>query len=295
MIGRITDQSLLRAAQSNLQSSKNTLAVAQERASSLAAIGKPSDDPRGAVTSMQVRSDIAANAQHARNADNAEGWLTTIDSALSRSTELVGRARVLLLQGSNDGSMSQTARDAIAAELTGLRDSLLQQANSTYLGRSVFAGTSDAGSAFGSGPDYDATPVSGVVNREIAEGVTVRVDADGAKIFGEGDNSVFRVLDDLAAKLKLGTSISGDIARFDQVTAGIVGASAEVGSRHSLVLRTQEDLMARNVELETSRAGVEDLDLAEQLLELQFQENAYQRALAVTARALPATLLDYLR
>lgn len=295
MIGRITDQSLLRAAQSNLQSSKNTLAVAQERASSLAAIGKPSDDPRGAVTSMQVRSDIAANAQHARNADNAEGWLTTIDSALSRSTELVGRARVLLLQGSNDGSMSQTARDALAAELTGLRDSLLQQANSTYLGRSVFAGTADTGKAFDTAPPYASTAVSAPVNREIAEGVTVRVDAEGAKIFGQGDDSVFRVLDDLAAKLKSGTSISGDIARFDQVTAGIVGASAEVGSRHSLVLRTQEDLMARNVELETSRAGVEDLDLAEQLLELQFQENAYQRALAVTARALPATLLDYLR
>lgn len=293
MIGRITDQALVRSAQGNLQLSKGALAVAQERASTLSAISKPSDDPRGAATSMELRSALSANAQHGRNADNAEGWLVTIDSAVARSTELVGRARVLLLQGSNDGSMSPEAREAVAAELEGLADSLLKQANASYLGRNVFAGTSDAGVAFAA--DFSYTGGGNAVNRQIGEGISVRIDADGAAIFGEGDDSVFALLGSLADDLRAGTSVSSRISEFDTKTAGIVAASADVGSRHSLVLRSQEELMSRNIELETRRAGVEELDLAETILDLQMQESAYQRALAVTARALPATLLDYLR
>ncbi|WP_448074026.1 flagellin [Georgenia yuyongxinii] len=44
---------------------------------------KASDDPAGMVDAMRIRSDQRANAQHARNAGDGVGWLTTVDTALT--------------------------------------------------------------------------------------------------------------------------------------------------------------------------------------------------------------------
>jgi flagellar hook-associated protein 3 FlgL len=47
--------------------------------------------------------------------------------------------------------------------------------------------------------------------------------------------------------------------------------------------------------LEAQRAGAEDVDLAQVILDLKTQEVTYQSALAVTARVLQPTLMDFLR
>ncbi len=47
--------------------------------------------------------------------------------------------------------------------------------------------------------------------------------------------------------------------------------------------------------LENRRARIEDLDLAGAVLDLQVQQTTYQAALAVTAKVLQPTLMDYLR
>ncbi|MDC7121505.1 hypothetical protein OMK64_08140, partial [Cellulomonas fimi] len=43
-------------------------------------------------------------------------------------------------EGGN-GGLGATSREALAAEIEGVRDSLMDQANASYAGRSVFAGT----------------------------------------------------------------------------------------------------------------------------------------------------------
>ena len=47
--------------------------------------------------------------------------------------------------------------------------------------------------------------------------------------------------------------------------------------------------------LETRLSGVEDIDLAEVILELQMQEVAYTGALGAAARVLQPSLMDFLR
>jgi flagellar hook-associated protein 3 FlgL len=49
-----------------------------------------------------------------------------------------------------------------------------------------------------------------------------------------------------------------------------------------------------SVSLEAQRADVEDVDLGKAILDLKAQELSYQAALAVTARALQPSLMDFL-
>ncbi|MFD1213647.1 flagellar hook-associated protein FlgL [Arthrobacter sp. GCM10027362] len=296
MISRVTNQTLAQSAQRNLQSGMAKLAHLQDQAATQQAITRPSDDPTAAADSMRIRAEQRATDQYGRNIDNGTGWLTTLDGALATATDLMQRVRDLTVRGAN-GSLNGTAKEAIAVEIEGLKKDLAAQANTTYLGRTVFAGTSDAGVAFR--PDGTFTGNGTPVERRIGPNSTVRVDAHGAEVFGEDTAttmSVFTLLDKIAADLRDPAANAGSrLAAVDQRLDAITGAHADVGVRHALLQQAEEANLDQKVALEAQRTGVEDVDLSKVILDLKLQEVSYQSALAVTARVLQPTLMDFLR
>jgi flagellar hook-associated protein 3 FlgL len=310
MITRTTTNLMMQAAQRNLKSNMQELARLQEQATSQKAITRPSDDPTATGDSLRIRAEQRASEQYGRNIDDGLGWLTTIDSTLATTTGLMNRVRDLTAQGAND-SNSPASRAAIAAELAGLKDELLGQANTKYLGRTVFAGNSDGGAAYSASyiyapPAPPAIPPAvppvppidlGSVDRRIGggSGDTLRVDADGRSVFGEGATSVFALIDTIVTELNGGINVGSRLSDIDTHMTAIREQQAVVGTRHAQILRAEEAHMEKKVSLEGQRAAIEDVDLAEVILDLKLQEVAYQSALAVTARVLQPTLMDFLR
>jgi len=296
MIPRVTSQTQMRSAQANLQASAQRLAQLQEQSSSLKIISRASDDPARAGNALAVRAEQRATAQYTRNADNGNGWLTTLDTALGASTTILNRVRDLTVQGSNAGTMTPAAKEAIAVQIDGLKKDLLTQANASYLGRTVFAGNSDAGVAFTAEGIHSGGSSAGV-ERRVGAGSTVRVDADGAAIFGSGDTSVFALLDTISAALRSPdptVSVSAHLAAIDTHVTAVIGARSEVGARQDRIETASASLVAQKGSLEAQRVQLEDADLATVILDLKLQEIAYQSALAVTARVIQPTLMDFL-
>jgi flagellar hook-associated protein 3 FlgL len=296
MITRMTTSTMMRQAQRNLQSNMVRLATLQDQATSLKAISRPSDDPTGTADSLKVHAQQRAVAQYTRNADNGDGWLTTIDTALKGATDILNRVRDLTLKGANDGSMSQEAKDAIALELVGLKEDLLKSANTAYLGRNVFSGNTDTGVAFDVATYAFSGAPGATVQRRVGDDSTVRVDADGSAVFGVAANSVFARIDSIVTDLRLGTNnIGTHLGALDGHMKSIVGQRAQAGAQLNQLERAQQGLTSQKGTLEARRASIEDLDLAQVILDLKTQEVTYQSALAVTARVLQPTLMDFLR
>lgn len=292
MIGRITSTQLLAQSQANMQTALARLSLLQEQASSGSRISKPSDDPAGTGQSLLIHGQQTALTQYGRNVDDGIGWLATIDTAFTNSTGLLQRARTLVLEAANSGTMSAQSREAVATELETIRDDLRGQANTRYNGRSVFAGTSDA-NAFDASYAYSGTAGS-TVERRIGDDTTVRVDADGAAAFGSGATSIFAELDATIADVRSGADVTGHIAQIDSGLNAIFTQQAVSGTRYSQLERAQDSVLAQSVALEGRRSSVEDVDTAQVLVELQSQNLAYQSALAVTAKSLPLSLLSFL-
>lgn len=295
MITRVTHHTVQQSTLANLQLNLSRMADLQARLSSGKNIGKPSDDPAGTAQTLQLRAERRAAEQAARNADDANSWLTVVDSALQTSVTTLRKARDLVVQGAT--SMGPTAREAIAVELEGLRDALLAQANTTYLGRSVFAGTSDAGAAFtdpGGGYAWEGTD-DATVDRRLAPSTTVRVDVDGRAAFGEGAGSVFALIDAVAADLRAGVDIRPRLDEIDVHMNNMLAELGSVGARHKQVLTAQEAIQKQLRDLDGSISAIEDIDIARTIVELQSQEVAYQAALGATARVLQPSLMDFLR
>jgi flagellar hook-associated protein 3 FlgL len=294
---RVTDQSMSLAAQRALGASQARLAAAQEAATSGARIGRPSDDPIGAGDALHVRAELAAMEQYKRNIDDGAAWLTTLDSALGGAASLLRQVRDAVIQGSN-GSLNQDARDALAQQVDSLRGDVLATANTRYLGRSVFAGTSDAEAAFTDGappapPAFNGA--AGAVHRRIGPDRTVRVDTDGGAAFGTGPTSVFVLLDRISADLRAGVDPAPHLTALDDAMTTIVAARSDVGSRLAQLNRAGQASMEATLSLEARRSGIEDIDLGKAALDLQLQHTAYQAALAVTAKVLQPSLVDFLR
>ena len=299
MTTRVTTQTMMNSSLRNLQSATSELARLQEQGGSRKAITRPSDDPSGTADALAVRAEIKSNNQYERNINDGNGWLTTANSALSSVTDLMNRAKDLTVQGANDGALSPTATEAIAVELESIRDELLAQANTTYLGRSIFAGTSDEPQAFAGAPDYAYSGGQGSVNRRISDGSTVRVDVDGARVFGAGPAagtaSMFTELDAIVKDLRNGVSVGPHLTTLDTRLDTVLTAFTTVGARHSTVLGAEASNLDRKVDLEAMRSGIEDVDIEKIILELKMQEVTYQTALSVTARTLQTTLMDFIR
>jgi len=294
MLTRVTNQTLMMSAQKNLAANKSALARSQAQAGDLKAISRPSDDPSGTASSLQVRGQQAAAAQYGRNIDNGRGWLTTIDAALSSTTDILRQVKDLTIQGSS-GTLSASARKGMAAELDGLRTELLNQANTTFMGRNVFAGNTDAGVAFTSASPPVFNGTNSAVTRRVADGVSVRVDVDGAVVFGSGPGNVFDLVAKVAADLRSGADPRASLDAIDNRMQTIVTQHSEVGGRDAQIQRAQEVNMKQQGALEDQRATIEDVDMAKAFLDLQLQQTNYSAALAVTAKVLPQTLMDFLR
>jgi flagellar hook-associated protein 3 FlgL len=149
---RVTESSMTTKALSDLQRTAARGQKIQQQISSGKLISRPSDSPTGTVTSLQLRGEVRATQQYSRNADDGLGWLGSIQDTLGDTSNQILRVRDLTVQALNSTSGDQGSRDALVAEIDNIKASLIGSANTKYMGRPVFGGTTSGTVAYdGSG------------------------------------------------------------------------------------------------------------------------------------------------
>jgi flagellar hook-associated protein 3 FlgL len=292
---RVTERAIASSVLFGLQSNLDRLGKTQEKLSSGKNITRPSDNPGGAVQSMQYRSDVATTQQHQRNADDGLGWLGTADNALTSILQQTGRARELTLQGmSTGGNATPEARLALAAEIDNIRAASIGLANTTYEDRPVFGGTTAGSTAYDTSGAYVGD--SGTIQRTVADNTKIRVDIGGEQAFGTGSTQLFTVLDDISNALRNDPSLLSDaLDRLDTVVTGVQGGLSTVGARYNQVEQMRQTADDRVLNLTTQLSDVEDIDLPKTITDLQLQQTSYQVALAAAAKVVQPSLIDFLR
>src|SRR5439155_16055167 len=152
---RVTERSIATNVLAGLQGNLSRLGTTQQRLSTGKLISRPSDSPTGTVAAMQYRSDTALAKQYGRNADDGMGWLNAQDTALTGVVDQLNRARDLALQGMSSGAGgSVEARESLATEIDNIRAEAMGLANTRYLDRPVFGGTTSGTDAFDTAGAY---------------------------------------------------------------------------------------------------------------------------------------------
>ncbi|MFP5346537.1 MAG: flagellar hook-associated protein FlgL [Actinomycetes bacterium] len=291
---RVTHRTISTNALANLQANLAATQRLSDRLSSGRAIQRPSDDPSGTVTALQIRADSRAQQQFVRNADDGLGWLGVADGALSNGISTLRRARELVVQGANTGANGQQARDALATEVRTIREALLETANTRYLGRPVFGGTTAGDKAFAADGSYVGD--DGTVERRVSGQSTVRADTPGRDIFTSGGQSVFALLDRVADNLSSSPdALQADLDALSGFLDRFTTGQSQVGARYARVESQRQIAQNRVLDLRSALSDVENIDLPKTVMDLQLQQVAYQASLGATARVIQPTLMDFLR
>lgn len=299
-MNRVTPSSQRQQVTASLQANLARLQATQDQISSGRRLGKPSDSPTDTATAMSLRSDHQRGEQLDRAIDDGSARLSTADQALMQTNTLLLRVRQLAVAGSNDTNTA-AERAAMAAEVDQLRASLLDVANTRYLGQPVFAGTQDTENAYDASGAYLGNTTA--LERRVTTGPDrVAVSITGPDTFGTlfadpaapgGLGVLARVSDALR---------TGDRTKLDQAIKDIDSASDTVRTSQSIVgarasrLESVKTLgAAATTRMETQLATVEGIDLAKALTDLSIQQTAYQAALSATAKVIQPSILDFLR
>src|SRR3954453_12375081 len=145
---RVTETSMHTRVLADLQRSMARGQKIQAQISSGKLLTRPSDSPTGTVTSLQLRGEVRATQQYGRNADDGLGWLGTIQDKLGDASTSVIRVRDLTVQALNTTAGTPQSREALAVEIDNIKATLIGQANTKYMGRPVFGGTTPGSVAY---------------------------------------------------------------------------------------------------------------------------------------------------
>jgi flagellar hook-associated protein 3 FlgL len=301
MTSRVASNAAVGLISWDLSQSAQRMMTIQDQIASGKRIRLASDDPSGTASAMGNRAQMRRTEQQTANATDATGWLNLTDSALQDVQTQLQVAKQRAIQTVN-GALDDNAREGIAIDIDGLRGALLQLANTTYQNRSIFAGTVAGGT-----PAYDGTGAyqgdAGAVRRTIADGVTVQVNTSGPALFGAPDalnpmdGDVFQVLDALATAVRNNDTAAVNVAmgKLDGAMSRVAITQTRVGAMSQQVEATVNRNEGVLLDVKERLSMIEDVDPAQAIIDFRVQENAYQAALAVTAKVIQPSLVDFLR
>jgi flagellar hook-associated protein 3 FlgL len=291
---RVTAGSASRQALAGLQADSSRLANLQQQITSGRQITKPSDNPTGTVTALQLRSQLKQVNQYQANSNDALGWLTTVDSSLHSVTNQLQQVRSLVLQGMNTGTGNPTSNEALAQQVDQAKASLLSLANSSYLGRPVFGGTTAGGVAFDATGSYAGD--TGTVSRTVGPNNAIDLNTPGTAAFGPNGSNLFDLLTDISAKLRTNPSgLSADLAQLDARQVSITNEQSLAGAKYQRIQSVQNTANTNLVQLKSQLSDLQEIDLADMAIQVTSANAAYQAALATTAKISQVSLLDFLR
>jgi len=144
---RVSTKMLYTQSVSYINKNLTALTELNEQSSSQKRVNKPSDDPTGSATILNLRTTLNSYTQYSENVSTAQGWLSTSDSTLTSVSTLLTKLKGLAEQAST-GTVTADNRTQIAYEAREIYEQLIALANTKYQDKSIYAGQDTDDDAF---------------------------------------------------------------------------------------------------------------------------------------------------
>ncbi len=299
---RITSNIITQGFLTSLNKSLQRQNTLQEQLADGKAIHRPSDDPVRVVRSLRFSSNLTVNEQFTQNVKDAISWMETSDGALTNMSSIMIRAKELVIKAANPNP--DTAYETIGSEIDGLINSLIDTANTKIGDRFVFAGQMDKTQPLmrtGDTITYqgDTNKISLRIQPGAASPERDSINLTAAEVFGDNLellNHLVEIKNHLQSGAVDASWVSGTaLANIETDYNNLLKAQTDIGVRLSTYEMTQTMLEDSNVTITGDIAANEDLDIPKAIIDYKTSESVYRTALAVGARIIPPSLVDFLR
>ncbi|WP_230351809.1 flagellar hook-associated protein FlgL [Lelliottia sp. WAP21] len=243
-------------------------------------VNRPSDDPIAASQAVVLSQSQAQNSQFSLARTFATQRVSLEESVLGQVTTAIQSAQEKIVYAGN-GTLSDVDRASLATDLQGIRDQLLNLANSTDgNGRYIFAGYKTDSAPFDqTSGDYNGGDTA--ISQQVDSARTMQISHTGNTVFDKftsnakpepagstQETNLFKILDSAIASLNV--PLEGDEAKGEALTASIDKANRGLSNSLDNVLTVRADLGTKLNELNKLDALGDDraLGLSQQMSDL---------------------------
>jgi flagellar hook-associated protein 3 FlgL len=142
------------------------------------------------------------------------------------------------------------------------------------------------------------TEASQNIKMVVGFNMDMNVTFTGTDIAGTGDNNMFKVMDSIVSALNSNASsdtISACLTKLNNVQDNILEKQVQVGARSSKIDTLDNRYSQDVINYTTIKSGAEDIDVAQTTTDYKMSEAVYEQALAVGAKIITPTLMDFLK
>jgi len=224
------------------------------------------------------------------------------ESALPWIEDILSQTKALCVEMAT-ATKGASERDSAAGVVDGYLRQVLSQANTQVGGRYIFSGTKTDTIPFAFDDESNPTMVTYSGNDspftiKIARDIDIAVGRNGEEIFGANwDNSnIFKTFIDLKTHLQNDDvpGIQGSMDKLDEHLETIRTLVSNTGSREIRLDVKEKTIQDLNLTYTDRISQLEDVDIAEAIIDLETKELAYQAALASSAKVMKLSLVDYI-
>lgn len=216
---------------------------------------RASDDPQGATDAIRYQDALSQLELYSDARSRMRGTLQHEENILNGVNALYATLNEKAVAAGNIQDGQNEVSHALAAEIKGLRDNLLDLANNRdSSGRYIFAGYMTDKEAFDDKGDYQGG--RDVQTQSVAEGTEMPSGHLGSEVFYVGSNSIFSVVDKALEELNktpvdkstLGPAIENLMENLSSGLEKVGKAQAEIGTNLQQLdaLDTNGDVLIRD-------------------------------------------------
>jgi flagellar hook-associated protein 3 FlgL len=299
---RITNNMLTYNYLTDLNKSLERQSDIQEKLSDGKDIHRPSDNPIKTIRSMRFNANLVMNEQFTQNSKDAQSWMEVTDGAMTDLNSIMIRAKELTVRSISTNTAESF--QAIGSEMDGLINQAVSIANSKIGDRYIFSGQMDKTEPLKRSGDVftylgDGQKISMLLKPGTVSPNEDSVNLTGQDVFGPSMD-MFRQLTEIKNQLSSGKP---DLNWMSNTGLGYLEAGSDrmlqqhsqLGSRMTMYAMAQNMMEDDNVTITGQVAGNEDLDIPRAIIDSKTSEYVYRTALAVGAKIMPPSLVDFLR
>ena len=294
---RISENTMVQEYLRNLEDARLRWYEWNRRVSTGKRIHAPSDAPADSARLVRIQDEVSRINQYFRNISRAGVKLGNASSTLNSLRNAVIQASERTIFALN-GTTSEESRRAIAHDLRGLLEGIVQLASTSVDGVYLFSGSRVDQNPMQREADGTYTYRGDEVGLEIeiSEGERVRVNVAGTEVFLAPGADLINTLKALIDQLE-NSDIDGatlSLEALQEAGKVIDRARFSIGYGLQKIEAAQTRLESRLLDLTSEVSRLEDANMAEAISRMVQSETALSASLGAGARMRQGNLFDYL-
>lgn len=298
---RVTEYANFRSRVQAMGAARLALDETQKQLASGHRFSRPGEDP--AAMSRLVRIDRYKGdlERYQKNIDFGVGMLNSANNAFEGMVSVLNEARAMAANMSD--SFQDGERPGQVDTVQSMIDSFRSLSNSQFDGLFVFGGFQNAS------PPYQADAVNpnnvvfngddGSLEVDVAEGSRVQINVDATSAINgaaAGGIDIFALMVELRDAMTADDQarVQATLDQWELSIDQLTQAQSRLGSRFNRLETHKGVNEVFEVELERTRAVLQDTDFAEAASEFSLRQTAYEASLSSSARVQGLSLLNFM-